>query len=78
MICPRSGRRHSTRATAAAELIEKDISGKLEESEREELEQLECLCGAAVEKAFPLPLVDLDSLIRLRDILRAEKEGPGV
>jgi hypothetical protein len=61
-----------------AELIEKDLSGKLEGSEREELEQLERLCGAAVEKAFPLPPVDLDRLIRLRDNLRAEKEGRGV
>jgi hypothetical protein len=58
-----------------AELIRKDVSRKLEGPEREELEQLERLCGAAVDHAFPLPPVDLDSLIQLRDSLRAEKQG---
>ncbi len=41
----------------------------------DELERLQRICGAAVDKAFPLPPADLESLIRLRDSLRAEKEG---
>jgi hypothetical protein len=59
------------------ELIGKDIAGDLSEEERDELDRLERLCKAAVDKAFPLPSVDLESLIRLRDSLRAEKEGRG-
>jgi hypothetical protein len=54
-----------------AELIDKDVSRKLEGPEREELELLERLCGTAVDRAFPLPPVEIDSLMRLRDSLRA-------
>jgi hypothetical protein len=60
-----------------AELIDKDIAGTLEGAEREELEVLERVCGAAVDRAFPLPPVDLEGLIRLRANLRAEGEGRG-
>jgi len=60
-----------------AELIDKDLLGKLKDSEREELKELERICGNAVDKAFPLPPADLDSLIRLRDQLRGEKAGHG-
>jgi hypothetical protein len=59
------------------ELIHKDVHGKLNDSEREELEKLERICGDAVDKAFPLPPADLESLILLRDKLRAEKAGHG-
>ncbi len=60
-----------------AELIDKDLLVSLADSEREELEELERICGQAVDKAFPLPPADLDSLIRLRDQLRCEKVGRG-
>ena len=59
------------------ELIEKDIAGQLTRVERDELEWLEAICGAVVNRGFPLPPVDLEALIRLRDTLRAEKEGRG-
>ncbi len=59
------------------ELIREDIAGQLSGPERDELDRLEQLCKSAVDKAFPLPPVDLESLIRLRDSLRAEKEGRG-
>jgi hypothetical protein len=61
-----------------AELIERDIAGQLTGAERRELERLEKTCAAVVDQAFPLPPNDLDALIRLRDRLRAEKEGRGV
>ncbi len=60
-----------------SELIHKDVSGKLKSKEREELEVLERLCGAALDKAFPLTPVDYDGLIRLRDRLRSAKEANG-
>ena len=60
-----------------AELIDKDVAGQLTGAEREEMARLEQLCSAVVDGAFPLPAVDLDTLIRLRDSLRAEKEGRG-
>jgi hypothetical protein len=56
-----------------AELIDKDLSGNLNDSEREELEHLERICDHAIDKAFPLPPADLDSLIQLRNQLRGEK-----
>jgi hypothetical protein len=59
------------------ELIRKDVAGQLSGPERDELDRLERLCKAAVDKAFPLPPADLESLIRLRDSLRAKKEGRG-
>jgi hypothetical protein len=59
------------------ELIEKDVAGQLTRVERDELERLETICGAVVNRDFPLPPVDLEALIRLRDTLRAEKEGRG-
>jgi hypothetical protein len=59
------------------ELIEKDIAGHLTGAERDELARLEEICGAALNRAFPLVPIDLDALIRLRDSLRAEKEGRG-
>jgi len=60
-----------------AELIDKDLLGNLKDSEREELEDLERICGNAVDKTFPLPPADLDGLIQLRDQLRREKAGRG-
>jgi hypothetical protein len=59
------------------DLIDKKVYGKLDDSEREELEELQRICGNAVNKAFPLPPADLESLIQLRDRLRAEKAGHG-
>jgi hypothetical protein len=59
------------------ELIDKDIAGHLTGAEREELERLEKLCGAVVDRAFPLPPADLDTLIQLRDSLRAERGRRG-
>jgi hypothetical protein len=60
-----------------AELIDRDVSGQLDGPERAELDLLERLCGAALDQAFPLPPVEIDSLIRLRDNLRAEKSERG-
>jgi hypothetical protein len=57
------------------ELIHRDVHGRLEDSEREELEELQRICGNVVDKAFPLPSADLESLIQLRDKLRAEQSG---
>ena len=59
------------------DLIHEDICGKLDHAEREELEKLERICQKALDKAFPLPEVDLEGLIRLRDQLRAEGAGHG-
>lgn len=59
------------------ESIERDIAGHLTGVERDELERLERTCAAVVDHAFPLLPIDLDALIRLRDSLRAGKEGRG-
>jgi hypothetical protein len=59
------------------ELIEKDIAGQLTRVEHDELERLETICGAVVERAFPLLPVDLDALIGHPDSLRAGEEGRG-
>jgi hypothetical protein len=61
-----------------AELIDRDVSAKLEGPELEELELLERLCGAALDRAFPLPPIEIESLIRLRDTLRAKKAETGL
>jgi hypothetical protein len=60
-----------------AELIDRDLTAKLEGPDLEELELLERLCSAAIDKAFPLPPIDIDSLILLRDSLRADKAANG-
>jgi hypothetical protein len=57
------------------DLIEKDIAGRLTGAERDELEGLEKICSAVVNRAFPLLPIDPDALIRLRDSLRAGEEG---
>jgi hypothetical protein len=59
------------------ELIEKDLAGQLTRVERDELERLEAICGAVLDRAFPLLPVELDASIRLPDGLRAGKEGRG-
>ncbi len=47
-----------------AELIEQDVTGQLTGAEGEELERLEQVCSAYVDRAFPLPAVDLDPTFR--------------
>jgi hypothetical protein len=59
------------------DLIEKNVYGKLDHSEREELEKLLRICGAAVDKAFPIQPDELDRLILLRDQLRDENGAQG-
>jgi hypothetical protein len=46
------------------ELIQKDTAGQLSGPERDELDRLERLCKAAVDKAFPLPPIDFEPLIQ--------------
>ncbi|MFO0951564.1 MAG: hypothetical protein U0835_10505 [Isosphaeraceae bacterium] len=56
-----------------AELIRREIAEVLEPAEREELDELDRLCGSAVERAYPMIGVDLNHILLLRDELSPDR-----